>query len=150
MNKKRISLSYDGYNIVAGKYFAHANMPSATIKDGKFIFNKAFVREIGEVTYLRVFLNVQKRKLIIMPCGENDEVAFRWREGSGNTNHVIALNKLFISIYSALGWSKKFSYKLLANIEQNDGGRYFIFDLSNVEIFVPQSLIDEKAAEDFD
>ena len=144
---KGVNLLYDGYQVVEGKFFAHVNMPSATIKNGKFIFNKAFVREMGDATHLQILLNVEKKKLVIKPCGEDDKSAFRWQEQSGKTNRVIALNKLFISIYSALGWSDKFSYKGLAQAEQNESGRYFVFDLNNVEIYVPQSLINEKAAE---
>jgi len=72
------SLSYDGYQVVRGEFFAHIREPSITFNNHKISLNTACLKRLPGVDYVQILVNQSGLKLVVRPSNEDVKDSFIW------------------------------------------------------------------------
>lgn len=120
---------YDGYQIVRGEYFAHFAEPSLTFNRYKIYVNMACLRKAEGTNFVQVLVNSKKRKVVILPCGEDEKDSFSWCTPMRQPRQVIC-PIFFAKIMNLMDWNPEYRYKMLGKKVSSGGAQLFVFDLT--------------------
>lgn len=130
------SFSYDGYQVVRKELFAHQRDPAVTIRKDSVTFNTACISGFEDVVYINVMIHVEKKKMVVRRCSENDKDALRWciAKPDQRKSRKVTSKPFSALIYNLMGWDTQNRYKMLGYKINFDGEELYIFDLKEPEI----------------
>lgn len=125
------TFSRDGYAVIRKELFAHQRDPAMTIRDRSITFNTACINGLEDVVWIKFWINEELKRIVIVPCDENDKDAVRWcvAKPDKRKSRNITCPDLSEKIYSLMEWDKAYRYKMLGYRIQPDGETMYIFDL---------------------
>jgi hypothetical protein len=74
--------SFEGYQVVRREFFAHTFEPALTIRGNSIFFNTACIRKSEDVVYVQLLINQEQKKIVIRPCGEDDNTSCQEKPNS--------------------------------------------------------------------
>lgn len=141
--------SYSGYQVVRGEFFAHVREPSVTFNNCMFSVNMACINKMPEINYVQILINRTARKLVILPCGEDDRDAFLWcsinRKTGKKQPKKVTCRIFYAKVLEMMDWNPDYRYKMLGKLIQANGVKLFVFDLTSIEIYQKQTAATGKA-----
>lgn len=125
------TFSREGYSVIRKELFAHQRDPAMTIRDRSITFNTACINGLEDIVWIKFWINEQLKRIVIIPCDENDKDAVRWcvAKPDKRKSRNITCPDLSKKIYALMGWDKAYRYKMLGYRIQPDGETMYIFDL---------------------
>ena len=144
----------EGFQVVSGSMFSHANEPSVTFSPRDIAFSTACVSKLdcseekdGRIhitrqPFVEVLFNPVERMLAVRPCGGSHPNAIRWIGKTGKGTHISSM--AFCSVlYEALGWDRSYSFRIPAILREKGSERILFFDLDN---YIGRELQNGKTA----
>jgi len=139
------AFDYSGYQVVRGEFFAHMHEPSFTFNKYKVSINKACINKMPNVDYVQIMVNSEQKKLVVLPCSEDEKDSFRWCSANSKRNaKQIKSDVFFAKVFKLMGWDPEFRYKLLGKLVKAKDKYLFVFDLTTPEIFIKIKNKDGK------
>lgn len=143
-------ISYDGYQVVRGEFFAHTYEPSFTINKDKVAVNMACIRKLPETDYVQILVNPLEKKLAVRPCSEQEKDSFKWCTGGKKRGPRQITARIFVAkVMHLMDWNPDYRYKLLGKLINSNDQLLFVFDLTTPEIYV-RRLSDEAGRGKFE
>lgn len=132
-------LTYPGYQVVRGEFFAHINEPSVTFNNCKIYTNTVCLNKLPAVNYVQLLVNPEEMKLAIRPSEENAKDSFLWcginRRDGRKKPRQITCRVLFAKLTMLMGWNPVHRYKVMGKLIEANGEHLFIFDLRAAEVY---------------
>ena len=139
------AFDYTGYQVVRGEFFAHMYEPSFTFNKYKVSINKACIKKLPNVDYVQIMVNSEEKKLVVLPCSEDEKDSCRWCSSNGKRNpKQIKCDVFFAKVFKLMGWDPDYRYKLLGKLVKSKDKYLFVFDLTTPEIFIKVKNKDGK------
>lgn len=135
------NFSFEGYQVVRREFISHRYDPAMTVKPDSITFNNSCISKLEEATYIQFLINPTELKLVIRPCDEGARDAVRWctLNKDKRKSRQITCKIFTAKLYEMLGWEPLYRYRLQGMRIRYDGSNMYMFDLSSVEPFLPQS-----------
>lgn len=145
---ERVSL--EGAEIVRRQYLSHIKDAVLTVRPDGITFNNACIAKMLDTYYIQIFIDRDKRRLIIRGCDENDMDGQKWcneRDGLRKSRKITG--RPFCSkLYSMMEWSKGYYYKICGTPAlrmENEDELLFVFELTEAECFALTKKARERA-----
>lgn len=144
LEEKRLLLqqnfTFDGYQVVRRQYTSHNFDPSMTIRGTSITFNNACISKLEDAMYIHFLINVEEKRLVIRPVKEGDKDAVRWciLKEDKRKSRQITCKPFAEKLFEILGWDTVYRYKMQGVKINYLGEDMFLFDLTEVERFLPQ------------
>ncbi|MBQ8940693.1 MAG: hypothetical protein IJ062_02575 [Firmicutes bacterium] len=130
-------INIDDYEIVGAEFFAQVKEPAFTVNVNKITVNVACVRLLPEAEYVKILIKRDEKKLVLMPCSENDIYGYRWaREKGGKRYASQRTGETFVLILcDIMNWNPDNRYKILGRRMFSKGEAILVFDLTVAQCF---------------
>jgi hypothetical protein len=131
-------LDIDEYEIVGAEFFAQIREPAFTVNGNKVTANAASVRLLSNADYVKMLINSNEKKLVLMPCGEDDIYGYKWaRTKDGKRIACQRTGEPFVlSLCNIMDWDPDNRYKILGKRMYSNGEAILVFDLTVAQCFV--------------
>lgn len=143
------AFSYSGYQVVRGEFFAHVREPSITFNNCMFSVNTACINRMPDTDYVQILISREERKLVVLPCGEDDRDAFLWCSVNKKTGKKqpkkVTCRIFYAKVFEMMKWDPDYRYKLIGKLIQANGVKLFVFDLTAIEIYQKMTAATGKA-----
>lgn len=110
--------------------------------------NMACLNKMPEIDYVQILINRTDRKLVILPCGEDDRDAFLWcsvnRKTGKKQPKKVTCRIFYAKVFEMMDWNPDYRYKMLGKLIQANGVKLFVFDLTAIEIYQKQTYATGK------
>ena len=130
---------YSQYAVVRGEFFSHINEPSIAFSDMQFSANSAAVRKLPNTDYIQILINPESKKILVRAAHEDEKDSFLWvryRRKDGKRLPKKVTCKMFSAkLFDQMGWDAESRYKFLGKMIRSQGEVFFVFDLSEPEVF---------------
>ena len=142
LEAKRLELqknfSWDGFQVI--RHQASPFDPVMTVRGKSVTFNNACISKLERATYINFLINVSKMLLVIRPVREGARHAVRWCvvKGEKRKSRQITCRRFTEKLFRLTGWNPEYRYKLKGWIIDYMGENLYVFDLTEVEGFIPQ------------
>lgn len=130
--------SYDGYQVVRRKLFAHLREPAVVIRRDSVTFNTACISGLEDAVYIQILVNQDSKKMVVRKCEENDKDALRWCIAKPDKRKSRKMsNRIFSAMmYEMMGWDLDCRYKILGHKITYEDETIYVFDLQETEIYL--------------
>lgn len=131
------TFSYDQYKVVRKEMHAGAYDPSIMIRANSITFNRACIRSLENVSYVRIYFSEVLGRLAIQPVEKNSPHAMHWcsdKNGKRSPRAVICPD-LTEWLYKTMGWTKGIRYKVLGYLIKVDGEMVYVFDFKYAKLY---------------
>ena len=134
-------IKLDGFQIVRSDMFIKRMTryiePTCTIWPTSIYFSKPAVRALGSCENIRIHVNVESRKLLIIPVASTDRDAIRW---SKQKNGVVEGRKIECApfgdeLFKAWSFDRENAYRTVGTLYSVDGKIVLLFDFSEPEMW---------------
>lgn len=152
-NEKLEYESFEGYELPPRTQFSMLKKPAVSIKYGKMTFNMASIRLFKEVKHVLTIVNMEKKKLAVVPCAEEESASVEWarqdRQGKWVNKEITSVDFLE-NIFRMMGWNRECRYKVLGRVAASDKGLILVFEMSEAIMFAAkkESYIDPVTGEE--
>ena len=139
---KRLELqrnfSWDGFQVI--RHRASPFDPVMTVRGKSVTFNNACISKLERATYINFLINVSKMLLVIRSVREGARHVVRWCivKGEKRKSRQISSPRFTEKLFRLTGWNPEYRYKLKGWIIDYMGESLYVFDLTEVEGFIPQ------------
>lgn len=131
------SINLDNFEIVSAEFFAQIKEPAFTVNVNKVTPNAAAVRMLPDVDYVKMLLDREEKRLVLMPCDEFDLDGYKWakiKDGRRYASH--RTGEIFVLIIcNLMGWNPDYRYKIMGKKYNSNGVDVLVFDLSVKQTF---------------
>jgi len=138
-------LSLDELNqaqVIMPEFTAPTFKPKVTLNYKNIIFNSSCVRLFPKTEYVQLLVDNNKRRMIALPCGQNDIGVVRWssiKKGilqSRDIKAEIACAKIF----RMMEWDITYRYKVMAVYQDLGGVELTVFNFADCTMLVPEEV----------
>lgn len=143
----------DGYELPPRTQFSMLKKPAVSIKYGRMTFNMASIRMFENIEYILPLVHVEKKKLTIVMCPEEEASSVAWARKRAKDNQWV--NKDITSedflekIYKMMDWRRDCRYKVMGKVSNSQEGLVLVFELQEAIMFAPNPIefMDEVTGE---
>lgn len=137
-----------GYEIAHGQFFEANDRCCVTIAHKSITFSQAAIRRLGEVKTVELLIHPDKKLLAVRVVPADAVNAITWsKKSNGKTiPKKISGTACLPTIFKLLGWQEKCRYRLLGSLYQKDNNSILLFDMKEIEVLIPQHVIDQSGA----
>lgn len=145
--------SFEGYELPPRTQFSMLKKPAVSIKYGKMTFNMAAVRLFEKVRHILTIVNMEKKKLAVIPCAEEESASVEWARQDCHgkwVNKDITSVDFLENIFRMMNWNRECRYKVLGRVAASDKGLILVFELEEAIMFAAnkESFIDPVTGEE--
>lgn len=132
-------IKLDGFQIVRSEMFIKRMTryiePTCTIWPNCIYFSKPAVRALGNCENIRIHVNVESRKLLVIPVSSSDRDAIRWsKTKNGNVeSRKIECIPFSDELYRAWSLDRTNAYRSVGSLYSVDGKIVLLFDFAEPE-----------------
>ena len=130
-------ISLEGFKVISGDYFCapiRIPEPMLTIWGTSIRFSKQDLTLLNACENVLVKINIEERKVLIIPTTSNDKDAVRWiRKLDPLEARKITCPKLTDSLYSAWSWDKDYIYRAAGKLVTAGNKVMLLFDFLSPE-----------------
>lgn len=141
-----------GYEIARVQYFQSKDDMSITFSTSELVFSRKCVSKLNNAANVQLLFDPTNHLLAIRPTTKEDRHAINWASVLSDRVRLRKVNgSAFMPVlYEILGWNKDNKYRVRGVRRQRDQENILMFDLHEVEMFIPIGGDDEDGAQPFD
>lgn len=135
-----------GYEIARGQYFEANGKCSVTISKKDLSFSLAAIKRLGETATIEMLIHPDKKLLAVRAVKSDAVNAVTWsRRTNGKTvPKKISGTACLPTIFKLMDWKDECRYRLLGSLLQKEDCSILIFDMKEIEVFIPRYVIDQS------
>jgi len=80
--------NFEGFERAGAKLFSKAVFPQVTLKHGSLVFNAHAVKTLDECSNIQILINMEKKSMVVKPCGENIYHSVQWSKVGKNSKVI--------------------------------------------------------------
>lgn len=144
---------FRGFEITRSQFFNATNRICMTFSTESLKFSMSCIRKLENSQYIEALIHPTKKMIIVRTVTKERKNAIQWSKISGDGTIVprIISGAAFLStIYTILDWNKDYKYRAIGIRKAIANENILFFDLSEVELFVPQKSFSENEKKDTD
>ena len=144
LEAKRLALqadfSFEGYQVVRREFISHQFDPAMTVRGTSITFNNSCISKLERATYIHFLINPTEKRLLIRSVDEGTKDAVRWCivKGDKRKSRQITCKAFTEKLYEMMGWNPQYRYRMQGMKISYSGEDMYLFDLREVERFLPQ------------
>lgn len=143
-----------GYEIARGQFFESKERCSVTISNKDLSFSLAAIKRLGSPVSIEMLIHPEKKLFAVRPVKSDAVNAVTWsRKSNGKTvPKKISGTACLPTIFKLMEWKDECRYRLLGSLFQKEDVSILLFDMREIEVFIPRYVIDQsdQPAEDDD
>ena len=134
------NFSFEGFQVVRREFISHQFDPAMTIRGTSVTFNNACISRLENATYINFLINTSTMLLVIRSVQEGAKHAVRWClvKGDKRKSRQITCRPFTEKLYALMNWDPVYRYKMQGWKIKYMGEDLYVFDLREVECFIPQ------------
>ena len=130
-------ISMEGFRVVSVDMFSRHTwtvVPMITLWSSHIAFSKAAVNALNNCERIRMEVNAQSKKILLVPVSTKDKDGIRWMT-TGKTPHgrKIECHAFAEKLYESWGWDKDMVYRAKGRIVTSDSKVLLLFDFTSAE-----------------
>lgn len=138
MNTSFPEISLDGFQVVGGDLFARAprNQETAcTLWPEAIGFSKSVIVALNMCEGIRIEVNNEKKRLLIIPVTSHDPDFVKWVNPSAKSPSAkrIVCERFTSQLYQNWGWNRNYRYKANGRLVACNGKVMMLFDFNCAE-----------------
>ena len=135
-----------GYEIAHGQFFEASDRCCVTIAHKGITFSQAAIKHFENTLTVEMLIHPDKKLLAVRHVKADAVNAVAWAKRS---NGKIVAKKIsgtacLPTIFTLLDWKEDCRYRLLGSLYQKDSSSVLIFDMKEIEVLIPQHVIDQS------
>ncbi|WP_041272533.1 recombinase family protein [Desulfitobacterium hafniense] len=140
-----------GYEIARSQFFNTATKASLTFSINELKFGIECIRKMNNISFVELLLHPNNHLLAVRPTTDKNRNAVRWAilKNTAYQPRTISGTAFLKTIYEIYGWKTDCKYRIRGIRKQNVDESVYMFDMGEIEIFIPTDTItqdsDEKA-----
>lgn len=137
---------FRGFEITRSQFFNASNRLCMTFSTDSLKFSTSCIHKLDNQSFVEVLVHPIKKLLIIRAVTKSQKNAIQWSKVSGDGTivpRVISGAAFLNTIYTILGWNTEYKYRARGVRKPLANESILFFDLSEVELFIPQNSIIE-------
>ncbi|GHU78196.1 hypothetical protein AGMMS49992_28230 [Clostridia bacterium] len=134
------------FDVVRSEFLSPTFRPKITLNIDKLAFSSSCVRLIPENSYVQMLFDRNKKRVVLLPCGQFDKDALRWsnKKGSKLQPKSITARLLCAKLFDFMQWESNHRYKVMAAYQMLEGRELIVFNLYEYEMIVPEVITDAQ------
>lgn len=137
----------DDYEVLRREFVSHVFDAACTFRSDSISFNSAAINKMEDSDYINILINKKSKVMIIRACHQDDPDSIKWcsrkRDTGKRVSKKITCRTFASMMYDMMGWSSENRYKIQATIIRTQEEILLVFNLCNVEIYVPRKVLDD-------
>jgi len=137
------AINLDGFKPIGGQMFStNVTTPYLTIMKDGITFNDASFARLENCEYIRLMLNAQKKRIVIIPTVEKDPEAISWKSGSKKNSYKKLMCPGFTSILrNAWNLNSELRYRMPGRLVNDQNKPMILYELDGVKIFEGKKIV---------
>jgi DNA invertase Pin-like site-specific DNA recombinase len=142
-----------GFEIARSQFFDTARKLCVTLSNDNIQFSKECIRKFDKVLYIEMLVHPSEHLLAVRLCTKETRNAVQWayvNEGKYYPRSI-SCAAYIKTLYEIFGWRLDCKYRVRGIHRQKDNEAVVIFDMREIEMFIPQDVLEsglEEAAKD--
>ena len=131
-----MEISREGFQVVSGETFRRplrVNMPAITLWYNSISFNKASVTALNSCERIRIEVNPNDQRILLIPVNSRDKDAVRWVMGKDLQPRKIECLRFTSQLFESWDWDEGNVYRTIGRIVSSDKKVMLLFDFSDPE-----------------
>lgn len=132
-------ISTEGFQVVSGSLFKptnRINTPSVTLWNNSIAFSKASHKALNDCDCIMIQVNPKTKCMLIMPVGEKDKDAVRWKTVSKQPQYKRMECKSFTTqLYETWGFDQDNIFRAPGRLVSIEQKVMLLFDFSKAEVW---------------
>ena len=134
-----------GFQLVKSQYFARQVDPVMTLWETAVSFGTAAYAALDKCEFVNVYVDYDKRKILIKPTTSKDPDAIKWIKNMDKPASVRLECTLFARhVFEAWKYDKSFRYRTYGKLVQSDKKVMLLFDFTSPEVWKGQKMVREN------
>jgi DNA invertase Pin-like site-specific DNA recombinase len=135
--------------VVRSQFLNTAQRQCVSFSTENLWFSSECIRKLGNTDYVEVLVEPNKHLLAIRPSMKEVRNAVRWTKQENGKYISRMINGLAFlgTLYEIFGWNADYRYRVRGIRRQKEQDAVMVFDMRETEIFVPQAIFEQAAAE---
>ena len=135
-----------GYEIARGQFFESKERCSVTISNKDLSFSLAAIKRLGSPVSIEMLIHPEKKLFAVRPVKSDAVNAVTWsRKSNGKTvPKKISGTACLPTIFKLMEWKDECRYRLLGSLFQKEDVSILLFDMREIEVFIPRYVIDQS------
>ena len=130
-------ISLDGFQLVSGEMFRHFNNryeATCTLWWNSITFSKLSVETLNNCERILLRVNVNEKRIIIVPCTSKDEDGIRWSKGTKDcVARKMDCQQFASKLFEAWGWNTDCVYRTSGKLVSSEKKVMLLFDFNSPE-----------------
>jgi len=140
-----------GFEIARSQFFESNDKMLINFANNYLSFSTACVRRLSHSSYIEMYVHPVKKLLFIMECASTEKNALKWikyrADGTARPRSIRATG-FCGTLFEMFGWNSDFKYRFQGVKKEQGKKSIILFDLSESEIFIPNTSIESDNSEE--
>jgi DNA invertase Pin-like site-specific DNA recombinase len=138
------AFDFRGCEVVRGQFFNTANKMGVTFSTESVFFSYGSVHKFSNTHYVEILINPIEQIMAVRPCTKDFRNAVKWARADDDRVIARPINgaAFLETVYEIFGWDTDCKYRIRGIRKQKDGDSVLVFDMKEVEIFIPPELVE--------
>jgi len=128
------------YQVIRSEFVSPRLRPKVTFNFDSLTFNSSCVALFEDTQYVKILINSDENRMVIMPCDEYAKDSLKWCNLKKGKKMPRAIGcKIFgAKLFDMMGWIPENRYKVQAIYQEIGGQEIILFNLDEFEMVVPE------------
>ena len=122
------------------------NCPVFTVNGNICRANSVSVKQMNDVNYMKIGINRDRQRLLLIPCDEYDVKGFKWVTEKEGKRYASARTGIpfVLMLCKVMNWNPGYRHRIPGRVVRNGGREYISYDLSRAMHF-PKGVVGHSA-----
>ena len=128
--------------VVQAEFLSSVYKPKVTLNYDTITFNSSCVRLFKEAEHILILMDLNRRRIVIIPCHEHEKNAFKWckiKEGK-KLSRTSSARIFGGKVFEMMQWRKENRYRPQAIYQELEGRPIIVFNLNEAEMVKPEII----------
>lgn len=133
-----------GFEITRSQFFDTVNHPMITFTDNTILLNSECTKKLKDRNYVELLINPIERKLAVRTTDSTNRHGFYCSKLKGGIycSKGLPSTPFKDTIFSLLGWNKRYKYRIIGNVIEQGNDIVYIFEAENSEAYLNRQMIN--------
>lgn len=135
------------FEVARTQFFSNPRMMSVTFSYSDLKFGITCIRKMSDVEFVELLINPKEHLFAVRVANKNSKTTVRWAKPKEEKleSKSISGSAFIPVIYDMFGWDKNSRYRIRGTRHQKDEEVVLLFDLYEIEVFIPTELKQKDA-----
>lgn len=142
---------FRGFEVARSQFFDTNSKICVTFSTEAIIFSVFCIRKLGNAADIEILFNPASKHLAVRLAAHGSRNSMQWAKFTSDNTFMprqISGAAFLRTIYNLLGWDCRYRYRARGTREQKQNESMLIFDLNEIELFVPKTATGEPEQHD--